>query len=143
MLSYYNVILLLITIIILFYLDNINITTIIITILLLYCILYSIYCNEHFNNISVELSGFYIDCTKCGKNRIFEDMIHTYKCKYIEDNKKYHNIEDSMSYYDNKYIDIKNQCYNCVLDNNTNITIRNYKDIPSINGAPESNYYSH
>ena len=153
MLLSYRIVIFLITVFLLLYFFNndTNIITKIIIVLLLHAILYSDCYAEYFDNVLGTtpdelnnnrglLGNFYVDCDKCGRDRILEDR-NTNKQKRKFQNDKKHNIEDSMSYHNNKYIDMKNQCYNCLL-NNTSLT-RNYKDFPYVNGTPDTNSFTH
>lgn len=163
MLLTYRVIILLITIIILFFFINnsMDIITKIIIILLLHSILYSDYYSDYYNeyfgntinttsNHQIQelnkdrgtLGNFYVNCHKCGRDRILEDK-QNIKQHVCISNANQHKIEDSMSYDNNKYISNENQCYNCLLDNNNLISIRNYKDFPYVNGSPGTNFYTH
>jgi len=154
MLLSYRIIIFIITIFLLLYFFNndTNIITKIIIVLLLHAILYSDCYAEYFDNVLGTtheelnnnrglLGNFYVDCHKCGRERTLNDMTYNYKCNNLTEYTKKHNIEDSMSYHNNKYIDMKNQCYNCILKN-TSLT-RNYKDFPYVNGTPDTNSFTY
>lgn len=147
----YRVIIFLITVLLLlfFFNNDTHLITKIISVLVLHAILYSDCYAEYFDNVVGKtpeelntnrglLGTFYVDCHKCGRDRILED--NNKQIRKFKQNKK-HDITDSMSYYNDKYIDMKNQCYNCLL-NNTSLK-RNYKDYLHINSTPGTNSFTH
>lgn len=66
---------------------------------------------------------FYVDCQKCGRHRIEEDITNNKVCGNDKDQNKYCSVncvggkERAMSFYNNKYVDrSKIFCYNPLID---------------------------
>ena len=62
--------------------------------------------NEHRNTEG----RFYVDCHKCGRDKILEDMINNQRTVYLKSNKTphtpcTHGREKTMSYYNEKFVD--------------------------------------
>lgn len=102
------------------------------------------------NKLRGQLGNFYVDCHKCGRERLIQEKEDLNKeCdynnegNYCKSNCK-DKINNSMSFYNNAYID-KNQinCYNCLLDEDSQKYMRNMKNFPYVNGPPGTNYFTH
>lgn len=103
--------------------------------------------NERFDKINNlnktrgKLGKFLVDCDDCDNKKY--QYVDSYCKNDMNDN--LNNFKNStMSFYNDKYID-KNviYCYNCLLDNETNLLMRNYKNFPYINGPPGTNFFTH
>lgn len=114
-----------------------------------------------------KIGHFLVNCGRCGRQGILDKISEVSKsspdCPYATDqynggqyngdemngkaqscNGCNHKCNDTMSFFNNKYIDTKQIfCYNCLLDTDTHMLIRNYQDFPSVNGPPGTNSFTH
>lgn len=114
-----------------------------------------------------KLGRFLVNCGRCGRQGILDKIAEVSKsspdCPYALDwynDDQYNGDENqgsanrcpgcpkrcnqTMSFFNNKYIDTAQTfCYNCLLDTDTHMLIRNYKDYPSVNGPPGTNSFTH
>lgn len=111
---------------------------------------------------------FLVKCGRCGRQGILDNIAETMKnppdCPYSlgqYDSNQYNGDEmygkaqscygcpdekcnETMSFFNNKYIDTEQIfCYNCLLDTDTHMLIRNYEDFPYVNGPPGTNSFTH
>lgn len=98
------------------------------------------------NDSRGKTGNFYVECHKCGRQRILHDRkkisINCYDRSYCADLCA-KSKNETLSFYNNKYID-SNQisCYNCLMDNanNERYFVKNYVYWPNIkdrvNGPP-------
>lgn len=93
---------------------------------------------ENINDNRGLLGNFYVDCHKCDRNRILDSDNNKQLRTCTKD--KIYNDTEGMRYY-SKYIDMGNNCYNCLIDNR--LITRNYKDLPSVNGISNTNSFIH
>lgn len=98
--------------------------------LLILCTIIYFGCNiEYFDNI-IKMSSDELNknrgslgnanCHKCGRRKDIHDCISYHK--------KERSIEDSMSYYNDKFIEMKNDCYNCLTDDIS--LVSNFSEYP-------------
>lgn len=95
------------------------------------------------------LGQFYVPCHKCGRERIIEEKKKS-RGSCLKHNEGYcmdncaDRTKDTMSFYNEKYIDTDQiYCYNCLLDRDTQLYQRNYKNFPYVNGPPGTNKFTH
>lgn len=95
------------------------------------------------------LGNFYVNCHQCVRDRLLEEEKQSReKCEQC-DGANYclanctQETEKTMSFYNKKYIDNDMiYCYNCPLDKNTQLFLRNYDNFPYINGPPQTNRFT-
>jgi hypothetical protein len=96
-----------------------------------------------------QLGQFYVQCNKCGRDRIVEEKRKSKK-QHMVQNKGYcmngckDTVGNTMSFYNKKYIDTDQIfCYNCLLDKDSHQYVRNYRNFPYVNGPPGTNEFTH
>ncbi len=114
-----------------------------------------------------KIGHFLVNCGRCGRKGILDKISEVANsnpdCPYNLDQyngNQYNGDEmygkaqscpgcpkkcnETMSFFNNKYIDTEQTfCYNCLLDTDTHLLIRNYKDFPYVNGPPGTNSFTH
>jgi len=105
------------------------------------------------NKVRGTLGYFYVQCHGCGRDRIIQERgAKTCNCP-LDGGRPYclagckDRANMTMNFFNDKYVDTDHiYCYNCLMDDSeywNRMSVRNYKDFPSVNGPPQTNNYTH
>jgi hypothetical protein len=114
------------------------------------------------NKVRGTLGDFYVQCHGCGRDRIIEErgaknlgaQNFGKTCTSPLDSRRPYCLAGckdranlTMNFFNDQYVDTDHMyCYNCLMDDSeywNRMSVRNYKDFPSVNGPPQTNNYTH